>query len=929
MSGRPPITPGVAALLFLALAPGLAGAPAERAADLRWTVAEDYAGAVSIALPTEEKQPAGVEPIDDAAGVRYHRRDLGDLGVLLLAAHLKPPPAWLRVDRDGDGDLRDEEPVWFTGASTSLSAVVRLPLRLDGEPREVPLRFLHQTSGANTSLTLTVGLRREGEVVLAGRLRAVALFDANGDFAFTGATDGLLLDVDGDGALDQRQPSRDRIAPGTPFGLPDGGWTARVDGGGRVVFAPAAGPPPPPVVAWAKFGTPARGVSGGGEKTPVADLLREYQAAGERDAKQSATAFNERQQVLSRLGRVGTDEAFRALMDLFGRESEANLQAAILRATGYREYAAHAAPLFEIARGGGNANLVNAAVTALHGMDARGLPDLLLALVRGAPDDGVFSTAARFLGYEAAPEARALLSEKARSDASPARRRHAYEALTQYARDPPPADLVRLAAQAEDPFHRALGLEHAFLLALPEARDLALAALASKEERVLLEAVRILGAAANPDSAKALLGLADPPAAVAARAVALLRAVRDEATASSVVAALADRRPGSRVLSARVLGGLPPSVALPALAARVREEKDPAVLAALLRALGEFDSDAAAAAVLSAASAARKDPDALSAALDALTRLGFARPDARRFFESLAASGDPLERLLALEAAGRTGVPEAADLLLPALADREWRIRLVAAQALGRVRVKRAVPLLIDRLGDEDVPRVRDALAETLFRVTGRNFYDLPDLWRKWWAEEGASFEVPAAVPEKREDSHGGASAASFYGVPVNSDRIVFVLDQSGSMSAASEGRTNLDRAVEETIAVVEKLPKAAKINVILFETAVHPWQRTLVAAGASRTALASHLRSQKPTGGTNLYDALEMAVLTKDVDTIYLLSDGNPGSGKFVAHEDILREIDRLNRVRKIAIHCIAVGYDSPLLEALAARNDGRYVRR
>jgi len=98
---------------------------------------------------------------------------------------------------------------------------------------------------------------------------------------------------------------------------------------------------------------------------------------------------------------------------------------------------------------------------------------------------------------------------------------------------------------------------------------------------------------------------------------------------------------------------------------------------------------------------------------------------------------------------------------------------------------------------------------------------------------------------------------------------------------------------------------------------------------GSARASLAKHLRSQRPTGGTNLYDGLEMALLTKDVDTIYLLSDGSPGSGKFVAAADILREIGKLNRTRRVAIHCVAVGFDSPLMRELAAQNGGQYVRR
>jgi hypothetical protein len=141
---------------------------------------------------------------------------------------------------------------------------------------------------------------------------------------------------------------------------------------------------------------------------------------------------------------------------------------------------------------------------------------------------------------------------------------------------------------------------------------------------------------------------------------------------------------------------------------------------------------------------------------------------------------------------------------------------------------------------------------------------------------------------------------------------------------------TKLERAVEETLKVVEKLGRGARANVILFETNIHPWQKRLVKMGpAAKTKLAKDLRSKRPTGGTNLYDGLEMALLTEDVDTIYLLSDGSPGSGKFVRHEDILREVKKLNRTRRVAIHCVAVGFDSPLMKDLAAQNDGRYVRR
>ncbi len=286
--------------------------------------------------------------------------------------------------------------------------------------------------------------------------------------------------------------------------------------------------------------------------------------------------------------------------------------------------------------------------------------------------------------------------------------------------------------------------------------------------------------------------------------------------------------------------------------------------------------------------------------------------------------------MVAIDAAAKAGGEIGADLLLKFIDDMAWQVRLTAVQGLGKVRVRRAVLPLIERLEEEEVPRIVSAIADTLFRTTGQNFYDILELWKRWWLEHGETFEVPEKVPEIKPDDHGGRSVASFYGVPVETDRMIFVIDQSGSMSSNSGSKTKLEVAVEQTLKVVKTLSKHARLNVILFETSIHPWQKQLVKVNAgTRGALTKHLRSKRPMGGTNLYDGLEMALLTKEVDTIYLLSDGSPGSGKFVKHEDILREVMKINRTRKIAIHCIAVGFDSSLMKDLAAQNGGQYVRR
>jgi Mg-chelatase subunit ChlD len=153
--------------------------------------------------------------------------------------------------------------------------------------------------------------------------------------------------------------------------------------------------------------------------------------------------------------------------------------------------------------------------------------------------------------------------------------------------------------------------------------------------------------------------------------------------------------------------------------------------------------------------------------------------------------------------------------------------------------------------------------------------------------------------------------------------------DTPPNVTGASTG-TRLEVAVKEVIRAVKLMQDRDRVNVILFHTTVAPWQDALQRlTAANRKNLERHLESQKPMGGTNLYDALELALLEEEVDTIFLLSDGAPGLGRYVATDDILRAVRRLNQIRRIAIHCISVGRESDLMQRLAEENGGRYVRR
>jgi uncharacterized protein with von Willebrand factor type A (vWA) domain len=154
-----------------------------------------------------------------------------------------------------------------------------------------------------------------------------------------------------------------------------------------------------------------------------------------------------------------------------------------------------------------------------------------------------------------------------------------------------------------------------------------------------------------------------------------------------------------------------------------------------------------------------------------------------------------------------------------------------------------------------------------------------------------------------------------------------------GASTLASKGNattdTRLEIAKSNLIRVVNGLGPKVYFNVIFFDSSFRKWKKELTRiTKKSREEAIQFARQQKASGGTNIYDSLEAAIQTKKVDTIFLLSDGQASQGKFMATEDILREIGRLNSKRRIKIHCIALGGSHSLLEQLAAQSGGRYVQ-
>lgn len=188
--------------------------------------------------------------------------------------------------------------------------------------------------------------------------------------------------------------------------------------------------------------------------------------------------------------------------------------------------------------------------------------------------------------------------------------------------------------------------------------------------------------------------------------------------------------------------------------------------------------------------------------------------------------------------------------------------------------------------------------------------------------------EVPATDSgsgSARGVGSGSGTPTRFFDAGVESRRIVYVVDASGSMRQAHPGpmKTRIGRVKEELIDSVLSLRPEQKFFVIFFNDEAYPMPgRQLIAGGKSPLSMR-YLRwaaATKPGGKTDPEPALRLA-LSLQPDTIFFLTDG---SFKPIVVERTLAANDR-----RTPIHTVAIGEADaePMLVALAEGSGGTYT--
>lgn len=263
----------------------------------------------------------------------------------------------------------------------------------------------------------------------------------------------------------------------------------------------------------------------------------------------------------------------------------------------------------------------------------------------------------------------------------------------------------------------------------------------------------------------------------------------------------------------------------------------------------------------------------------------------------------------------------------------QWQVRLAALRSLRSSRG--CVSALLDSLSSGDI-RYQVATCRALAEITQTPLPADPDTWRDWWKVNRKQWSAGSYHPLLRTKVPG-PGRTTFYGVPITSSRVCFIIDRSRSMRE----HDRFPKAAQELTQLLNQLPDGSRFNILFFGEHVSRFTRsTRVLDRRARRDAERFIKDQKADRGTDLYKALEEALklvgnpetgrLREDgVDTFIVLSDGEATVGRLVNNELVARVVARRSRYLRPVIHTVSLSNDAESLKLLADLTGGEYRRR
>jgi HEAT repeat protein len=351
--------------------------------------------------------------------------------------------------------------------------------------------------------------------------------------------------------------------------------------------------------------------------------------------------------------------------------------------------------------------------------------------------------------------------------------------------------------------------------------------------------------------------------------------------------------------------------------------------------------------------------------------------------KTLTGDREPLVRLAAMDAFCAQGGVPAITAAIAGTEDPDWRIQAASVAVLRKSRDRAAIQPLIDILRRKK-GRILDDAHAALMDLTQTQWPLDGERWQEWWDQVKVGFQIPtaeeiakrkekAALERKGYDPPAGAGRgdyAPYHGIRTRSRLLLFIIDVSTSMTelvtfdeadtAAKRAfeerygdlRVKIDIARETLISLVAELPDHVRFNIITFSSEVDLWQKFLVSADGGNKAraikflsrltpqnlVASGARNQGTTNtcgaieaayGALLGTTLEKNTYKTEADTVFLLTDGLPTSGRITEPKLLLEAIEELTKRSRLVIHTIGFGNaNKALLEGIAQITGGQYVK-
>ena len=321
--------------------------------------------------------------------------------------------------------------------------------------------------------------------------------------------------------------------------------------------------------------------------------------------------------------------------------------------------------------------------------------------------------------------------------------------------------------------------------------------------------------------------------------------------------------------------------------------------------------------------------------------------------------------VMLIQLIGSIDDPRAIETLIELLEAKRMEIAMASADVLGQINCRAALPALkrqaqrpefaanygfrfglyraIARIKDPDAV---EFLTKSLPTLNGQLGFEvdkfLEQITRDHFRGDQAGFDAWKRRRSQRFESTADDNFSEYeyrlpkyerpdyYGIGIHAKRLVFVIDHSSSMGEIVNGESRLVKAKRELIRAIRSLPETTEFTIILFEAKARPWRKSLVeASDRNKKTAIRYVTGIRQGLGTNTFAGLERALGLDYVEAIFLLSDGNPTRGKFVAPEQIIREVGRQNAFRHIIINTVGIsttGVTQRFMRELAAENGGEY---